>query len=128
MTLFTIRWLLPADVQRERFPAIVQIGSSIPTKIAIFYSVVFYLVWQLLYYAFIVYGRREKVARGLRATSYTWLLADTDGFVARLVQKVAFGRTNEGISRYKIVVYFFLQFGYMLLAILPVCFWYYRNM
>ena len=96
------------------------------TKTAIFYSVVFYLVWQLLYYAFIVYGRREKFARGLRATSYTWLLTDTNGFVARLVQKLSFGKSNEGANRYRIVVYFFLQFRCMLLSILPVWLWYYR--
>jgi hypothetical protein len=128
LTLFTLRWLLPVELQREHYPAIVHIGSSIHTKTAIFYSVVFYLVWQLLYYAFIVYGRREKVARGLRATSYTWLLTDTNGFVARLVDKLSFGRSNEGVNRYKIVVYFFLQFAYMLLSILPVCLWYYRYM
>ncbi|CAF0786728.1 unnamed protein product [Rotaria sp. Silwood1] len=128
LTLFTLRWLLPLDLQRQYYPAIVQIGSSLHTKTAVFYTVVFYLIWQALYYAFIVYGRREKVARGLRATSYTWLLADKDGFVARLIQKFGFGGPNDGINRYKIVFYFFLQFGYMLLSILPVCLWYYRNM
>ena len=97
-------------------------------KTAILYTIGFYLVWQLLYYTFIVYGRRDKVARGLRATSYTWLLADKDGFVSRLIQKLSFNESKEGISGYKILFYFFLQFGYMLLSILPVCLWYYRNM
>ena len=116
------------ELQRLHYPAIVHIGPSIHTKTAVFYSVLFYLVWQLLYYAFIVYGRREKVARGLRATSYTWLLADENGFVARLIEKFGFGGPNVGINRYKIVFYFLLQFAYMLLSILPVCLWYYRNM
>jgi hypothetical protein len=128
LTLFTLRWLLPLDLQREHYPAIVHIGSSLHTKTAVFYTVVFYLVWQLLYYAFIVVGRRDKVARGLRATSYTWLLADKNGFVSRLIQKFGFGESTDGINRYKVVFYFFLQFGYMLLSILPVCLWYYRNM
>ncbi|CAF4628590.1 unnamed protein product, partial [Rotaria sp. Silwood2] len=128
LTLFTLRWLLPLDLQRKDYPAIVHIGSSLHMKTAVFYTVVFYLIWQVLYYAFIIYGRREKVDRGLRATSYTWLLADKDGFVARLIQKFGFGGPNDGINRYKIVFYFFLQFGYMLLSILPVCLWYYRNM
>ncbi len=128
LTLFTIRWLLPIELQRERYPAIVDIGSSLHTTTAVFYTIVFYLVWQFLYYAFIIYGRRDKVARGLRATSYTWLLADQNGFVSRLIQKFGFGGPNDGINRYKVVFYFFLQFGYMLLSILPVCLWYYRNM
>ncbi len=119
---------MPVDFQREHYPAIVQIGSSLHTKTAVFYTIIFYLIWQLLYYAFIVYGRRDKVARGLRATSYTWLLADKDGFVSRLIEKFSFGGSNDGIDRSKVVFYFFLQFGYMLLSILPVCLWYYRNM
>lgn len=128
LTLFTLRWLLPVELQRESYPAIVDIGSSLHTKTAILYSVVFYLIWQLLYYAFIVYGRREKVSRGLRATSYTWLLADKNGFVFRLIQKFGFDGSVEGRGRYKLLFYFLLQFGYMLLSILPVCLWYYRNM
>ncbi|CAF3056157.1 unnamed protein product [Rotaria socialis] len=128
LTLFTLRWLLPVELQRENYPAITKIGPSLNTASAVFYTVVFYLIWQLLYYAFIVYGRREKVARGLRATSYTWLLTDKDGFVARLIEKFGFGSPDDGINLYKVVFYFFLQFGYMLISILPVCFWYYRNM
>ena len=128
MTLFTIRWLLPIDLQRERYPAIANIGSTLPTGTAVFYSVIFYLIWQLLYYVFIIVGRREKVARGLRATSYTWLLADKNGFVSRLIQKFGFGGANDEINRYKIAFYFFLQFGYMLISILPVCLLYYRYM
>lgn len=128
LTLFTLRWVLPENIQRERYPAIAELNGTIPLKTGVFYSVIFYLVWQILYYAFIVHGRREKVARGLRATSYTWLLADEAGFVARLIQKCSFGTSSEGINRYKIVLYFFLQFAYMLFSILPVCIWYYRNM
>jgi hypothetical protein len=126
MTLFTIRWLLPDDVQREQYPAIADIGASFPLGTSVFYTVIFYLIWQLLYYAFIVYGRREKVAGGQRATSYTWLLADKDGFVSRLIQRLGIGGANNGLNTYKIIFYFFLQFTYMLLSILPVCLWYYR--
>ena len=126
MTLFTIRWLLPDHLQREQYPAIVDIGSSFPVGTAVFYTVIFYLVWQLLYYAFIVHGRREKVAGGQRATSYTWLLADKNGFVSRLIQRFGIGGANDEVNTYKIIFYFLLQFTYMLLSILPVCLWYYR--
>ncbi|CAF4203707.1 unnamed protein product [Rotaria magnacalcarata] len=128
LTLFTIRWLLPINLQREWYPAIAAIGLSIPTVTAIFYTVVFYLLWQLLYYVFIIYGRREKVARGLRATSYTWLLADKTSFVSRLIGKFIKGGQEEGIDKLKVLVYFILQFCYMLASILPVCWWYYSNM
>ena len=128
MTLFTLRWLLPVDMQRKLYPAIAEIGPSIPLKMGVFYSVIFYLLWQALYYAFIVYGRREKVARGLRATSYSWLLADKNGFVARVIDMCSFRAAPDGTGRYKILIYFFLQFAYMLLSILPACIWYYSNM
>jgi hypothetical protein len=126
--MFTLRWILPVDLQRKYYPAIVKIGSTLPMGTTIFYTVICYLIWQILYYAFIVYGRREKVASGSRVTSYTWLLNNKKGFVARLIEKFGLGGPNDGINRYKIVFYFFLQFTYMLISILPVCLWYYRYM
>lgn len=129
LTLFTIRWLLPANFQQERYPAVVAIGPSLPIVGTIFYTVTFYLFWQSLYYVFIVYGRREKLARGLRATSYTWLLADKTSFVSRLIGKVIKGNPEEEeISQLKILAYFILQFFYMFISILPVCWCYYSYM
>jgi hypothetical protein len=115
--LFTLRWLLPEHHQREQYPAIVNIGSTLSMGSAIFYTIVFYLLWQSLYYVFIVYGRREKVAGGLRATSYTWLLADPNGFVSRLIRKFHIGGNDNEMNTYKILSYFFLQFVYMFLSI-----------
>jgi hypothetical protein len=128
LTLCTIRWLLPANIQHEWYPAVAAIGPSLPIVEAIFYTVAFYLFWQLLYYVFIVYGRREKVARGLRATSYTWFLADKTSFISRLIGKVIKSDPNEEISQLKILAYFTLQFCYMFISILPVCWWYYSYM
>jgi hypothetical protein len=120
LTMFTLRWLLPIELQRKDYPAIANIGSTLPMGTSIFYSIIFYLVWQILYYVFIVYGRREKVESGSRVTSYTWLLSNKKGFVARLIQKFGFGEPDDGINLYKIVFYFFLQFGYMLISILSI--------
>ena len=126
--MFTIRWILPADLQRQYYPAIADIGPTLPARTSIFYAVIFYLVWQILYYIFIVYGRREKVQSGSRVTSYTWLLTDKKGFVSHLIEKFGLGGPNEGISIPKILFYFFLQFAYMVLSILPVSLLYYRYM
>lgn len=127
--MFTIRWLLPSELQRERYPAIAHIGPSFPVGPAIFYTIVFYLIWQLLYYAFIVYGRREKVSRGLRTTSYTWLLADKDGFFFRLVRRFGLSESDENhLNRYTIAFYFVLQFTYTLLSILPAGLFFYQYM
>lgn len=126
--MFTIRWFLPVELQREYYPAITDIGPTLPMSPTIFYTVIFYLVWQILYYVFIVIGRREKVQSGSRVTSYTWLLTDKKGFVSRLMQKLGVGGPDEGISGYRIIFYFFLQFGYMLISILPVSLLYYQSM
>ncbi|CAF4275818.1 unnamed protein product, partial [Rotaria sp. Silwood2] len=128
LTLFTLRWLLPVDLQLKYYPAIVNTGSNLPIGTSIFYTIIFYLVWQILYYTFIVHGRRQKVVSGSRATSYTWLLTNEKSFVSRLIQKLGFGVANDGINRYKIFIYYFLQFLYMLISILPVSLFYYQNM
>lgn len=126
LTLFTIRWLLPEDVQHERYPAIQNIDATFPVIPAILYSILFYLIWQILYFVFIVYGRREKVISGSRVTSYTWLLNDKNGFVATLIRKYNVGNMNNDSDWRKISFYFFLQFLYMFLSIIPVCLWFYR--
>ena len=126
LTLFTLRWLLPEHIQREKYPAIVNIGATLPVGTAVFYTVIFYLIWQLLYYIFIVYGRRDKVKQGLRTTSYTWLLTDKKGFVSQLIRKCGIGSVDNELSTIKILFYFFLQFAYMIMAILPVTLFYYR--
>lgn len=126
LTMFTIRWLLPVEIQHQRYPAIGDIGPKLPVGTSIFYTVIFYVIWQTLYYVFIVYGRREKVQSGSRVTSYTWLLSDKKGFVAHLVEKLGLGGPNGEISIYKILFFFLLQFAYMLLSILPVSLLYYQ--
>lgn len=128
MTLFTIRWLLPANFQHERYPAIAAIGSSLPIVESFIYTLAFYLLWQLLYYVFIVYGCREKIAHGLRLTSYTWLLSDKTSFVSRLIGKVIKDESGKETNQLKIFAYYTLQFGYMFISVLPVCCLYYSYM
>jgi hypothetical protein len=126
--MFTLRWILPADLQRKSYPAIAKVGDTLPMGKTLLYTVIFYVLWQILYYVFIVHGRREKVASGLRVTSYTWLLTNKKGFVARLAEKVGFGGPDAGLNRYKVSFYFFLQFAFMFISILPVPLLHYRYM
>lgn len=126
--MFTLRWILPLDQQLKHYPAIAEIGPTLPMGQSIFYSVIFYLIWQILYYIFIVYRRGHKVASGSRVTSYTWLLTDEKGFVASLIEKLGYGGPNDGINRYKIFIYFCLQFLYMFISIIPVSLLYYQYM
>ncbi|CAF0741531.1 unnamed protein product [Didymodactylos carnosus] len=123
LTLYTIRWLLPYDYQLTHYPAIAKLGDRLNVFSSLFYVIVAYVIWNILYYILIVYGRREKVEKGLRTTSYTWLLADEKGFVSRIIKK--FGGS---VKNYKVELYMLLQFGYALISVIPACLWYYRYM
>lgn len=71
--------LIPAELQRTRWPAIYAIKYSLPTSkehyslwAMMFWATVPYMVWQLGYHFLITVRRREKIAAG-RPTSFTWL-------------------------------------------------------
>ncbi|KAI9798098.1 MAG: hypothetical protein M1833_004995 [Piccolia ochrophora] len=79
VTLHCLVHLIPADLQRARFPAIYVIKYSLPgdkehyslTEMMI-WATVPYAVWQLSYHFLITVRRREKIAAG-RPTSFTFL-------------------------------------------------------
>ncbi|RUP46523.1 hypothetical protein BC936DRAFT_146843 [Jimgerdemannia flammicorona] len=74
--LYTVRWLHPdIGARNAQYPALEELETLDFTR-ALQFSFAVYSVWQLLYYIFIVVGRRDKVEKGLRATSYSWLLND----------------------------------------------------
>ena len=71
--------MIPAELQRLRFPAIYAIKYSLPTAkehyslwAMMIWATVPYAVWQIGYHFLITVRRREKIAAG-RPTSFTWL-------------------------------------------------------
>ncbi|RUS23328.1 hypothetical protein BC937DRAFT_87339 [Endogone sp. FLAS-F59071] len=115
-TLYTVRWLYP-DPQ-SRFPALEGL-DKLEFLRSLGLSLAVYSVWQLLYYIFIVVGRRDKVEKGLRATSYSWLLNDPRnqaGPLARVANM--FGPKN------KVYMFILLQGIYAILTIVPTVFYY----
>lgn len=79
VTLHCLVHLTPAEVLRERFPAVYDIKFSKPGSSnhysllsMMLWATVPYMFWQLTYHFFITVRRAEKIAAG-RPTSFTWL-------------------------------------------------------
>ncbi|KAK2466381.1 hypothetical protein APHAL10511_002023 [Amanita phalloides] len=65
-----------------RFPALRVLPYLQPAK-ALLLSGGIYVIWQLLYWKFVLVNRREKIASGQRATSFSWLLNDKRGRIGK---------------------------------------------
>lgn len=77
--LHCVTHLTPAEILKEKFPAVYAIKYSVPGSPAHYtlgammvWATVPYLIWQLSYHFFITVRRREQIAAG-RPTSFTWL-------------------------------------------------------
>ncbi|GJJ11729.1 hypothetical protein Clacol_005967 [Clathrus columnatus] len=55
---------------------------------ALLISGVIYIVWQTLYWKFVLIDRRQKIQSGLRTTSFSWLLNDKHGAIGRALSSV----------------------------------------
>lgn len=73
----------------ERYPALASPNLSIATRpwrsIAI--SLAAYLVWQILYFRYVVVARAEKIKQG-RATSFTFMINDKKRLIGKIAAKV----------------------------------------
>ncbi|KDQ64961.1 hypothetical protein JAAARDRAFT_52883 [Jaapia argillacea MUCL 33604] len=71
----------------ERFPALAQVPHLNPLR-AIFFSSIIYVIWQLLYWKFVLIDRRKKIESGQRTTSFSWMLNDKRGLIGRMLASV----------------------------------------
>jgi hypothetical protein len=131
LVMYCIKWMpeLQKDIycdnisyvtsfRDERFPALGQM--ELPSfKDVMIYSTVAYGIWQLLYYLFIMVGRRDKVESGLRLTSYSWLLDDTHGKKG-FIQNTAF---MFG-AKWKLEMFMLLQLVYNVVTSIPTYYLY----
>ncbi|KAG2209169.1 uncharacterized protein EV154DRAFT_503097 [Mucor mucedo] len=132
LVTYCIRWMpeLQKDVYCEnqsfvtsyrntRFPALGDIEGDITFRQVMMYSTTAYVIWQSLYYLFIMVGRKDKVESGLRLTSYSWLLDDTHGKKG-FIQNTAF---MFG-AKWKAEMFMFLQLVYNIVTSIPTFFIY----
>jgi hypothetical protein len=123
LVTYVIRWMpelsstmtvpIMAAYRDKRFPALAD-HSYMSLKEAMLVSTFVYIIWQTLYFVFIMVQRREKVEKGLRLTSYSWLLDDRKGKNG-IIQKVAFALG----ARYKLQMFMLLQLTYNICTVLP---------
>ncbi|KAJ3736457.1 hypothetical protein DFJ43DRAFT_620909 [Lentinula guzmanii] len=66
----------------QRFPALRELPHLNPLH-ALVLSGGLYLVWQLLYWKFVLIDRREKIESGQRTTSMSWMLNNKRGVIGK---------------------------------------------
>ncbi|KAL4082023.1 hypothetical protein V8B97DRAFT_148642 [Scleroderma yunnanense] len=95
---------------QERFPALTQLPHLQPGR-ALLLSGLIYLIWQLLYWKFVLVDRRTKIVSGQRTTSFSWLLNDKRGKIGQMLAKVQPER--------RVPSFMVGQFAYSILTELP---------
>ncbi|KAI8097115.1 uncharacterized protein BX664DRAFT_325597 [Halteromyces radiatus] len=130
LVTYVIRWLpelhpdTPAGTlyRDQHFPAL---KASLSGNIVMSFkdcmvsSTMAYLIWQALYFVFIMVKRREKVESGLRVTSYSWLLNDSGSTHKKsFIQRAAFIFGPQ----YKAYMFMLLQLIYNLVTTVPTYF------
>ncbi|KZT27057.1 hypothetical protein NEOLEDRAFT_1089923 [Neolentinus lepideus HHB14362 ss-1] len=70
----------------SRFPALKELPHLQPVK-ALLFSGLIYVIWQLLYWKFVLIDRRKKIESGQRTTSFSFLLNDKRGVIGRALSK-----------------------------------------
>ncbi|KAG5337098.1 hypothetical protein C0989_010812 [Termitomyces sp. Mn162] len=96
-----------------RFPALAELPYLQPLR-ALLLSGGLYVIWQLLYWKFILIDRRSKIESGERTTSFSYLLNDKRGVI---------GVTLSSVSpRYREAFFMGGQLVYAVLTELPAVF------
>ncbi|KAI8331542.1 hypothetical protein BC941DRAFT_438663 [Chlamydoabsidia padenii] len=125
LVTYVIRWLPQLHPSTEsgqiyrdqHFPGLTAADNTMSFKDCMISSTVAYLIWQGLYFVFIMVKRREKIEAGLRVTSYSWLLNDTTSKKS-LIQKAAYVCGPA----HKAKMFMLLQLVYNLVTSIPTYF------
>lgn len=127
-TLHCLVHLLPPDLQATRHPALYAIRTAAPGSPAAYantasmlaWSTLPYAVWQTAYYLLISRRRRDKIAAGLRPTSFTWL--------RRSYSKVWLGRWLLSLpDAAQEPAFMVIQYAYAVLTMLPCPLWFWSR-
>ncbi|KAF8897124.1 hypothetical protein BD779DRAFT_352062 [Infundibulicybe gibba] len=110
-TFTVIRHFYP-DAQ-TRFPALVELPHLNPVR-ALLLSGCIYLIWQSLYWKFVLIDRKDKIESGQRTTSFSFLLNDKRGAIGRALSSVP--------PNYRIASFMAGQLVYAVLTELPAVF------
>ncbi|TFK43316.1 hypothetical protein BDQ12DRAFT_731351 [Crucibulum laeve] len=115
-TFTVIRHFYPNAEQR--FPALRELPYLDPVK-ALMLSGGIYMIWQFLYWKFLLVDRRAKIASGQRTTSFSFLLNDKRGAIGRALSSVP--------PAYREASFMGGQLIYAILTEIPAVFLLYRS-
>lgn len=101
-----------------RFPALRELEYLHPLR-ALLLSAGIYVVWQFLYWKFVLVDRRAKIQSGQRTTSFSWLLNDKQGMIGRSLASIP--------PAYRELTFMGGQLIYAILTELPAIFVFYRS-
>lgn len=99
----------------DRFPALEGLHKLQPGK-ALLYTSLIYLIWQALYWKFILIERRHKIGegKGKRTTSFSYMLHHNHGLIGRTLSNIA--------PKWRESAFMFMQFAYTIVTLLPAVF------
>ncbi|KAF9535064.1 hypothetical protein CPB83DRAFT_227326 [Crepidotus variabilis] len=103
---------------QDRFPALLEVPHLNPWK-ALALSGGIYLIWQLLYWKFLMVDRAAKIKSGQRTTSFSYLLNDKRSGIGRALSKVP--------EAYRVASFMGGQFLYAIITELPAVFLLYKS-
>ncbi|KAK6463049.1 hypothetical protein DFJ63DRAFT_101694 [Scheffersomyces coipomensis] len=116
VTMFVLVHELPKDHIKERFPGIAAVDNW-DFFYGIFWTSVYYTIWQVSYHFFITIRKREKIAQG-KATSLT--------FLKRRQKHTVLGKFVNSLPTVwlQTLVFTFIQFFYQILAMMLCPIWF----
>ncbi|PWN41430.1 hypothetical protein IE81DRAFT_324570 [Ceraceosorus guamensis] len=117
LVFMTIRHHIPKGIAERMYPALVGL-DNLDFVPVFFANLLCYLVWQFLYYEFIIIGKKEKVRSGERINSYS-TLATGKGAIANLL-----GKASEGQRE---TAFMLLQCVYTIVCTLPAPLIFYKS-
>ncbi|KIK65344.1 hypothetical protein GYMLUDRAFT_159797 [Collybiopsis luxurians FD-317 M1] len=97
----------------ERFPAVREV-PHLNTLYSLVLSGGIYLIWQLLYWKFVLVDRREKIESGQRTTSMSWMLNNKRGVIGQALCRIP--------ANTRIPAFMFGQLIYSVVTELPAVF------
>ncbi|KAG0146851.1 hypothetical protein CROQUDRAFT_106857 [Cronartium quercuum f. sp. fusiforme G11] len=102
----------------KRYPALNDLQTISVTRTLIICSTV-HIVWQTLYYRYVIIARAKKIEAGGRPTSFTYLLNSKSGLISKLLKSI---KPENRANSFMISQYF-----YTLLTILPSLLWFFNS-
>lgn len=102
----------------ERFPALKELDTISVTKTLTICSTI-YIVWQTMYYRFVIIARAQKISKEGRPTSFTYLLNSKTGLISKLLRSVRPAWRANG--------FMIAQYIYTIVTMLPALLWFYQS-